>query len=78
MAAYAAHTSNKSTLLTAQVKDKTRATFRKMGVWGKRGQENGLKADRKSDRTRQKNKRGNIEKWDQTDSPEIPDRGKTS
>ena len=25
--------------------------------------------------TRQKNKRGDIEKWDQTDSPEIPDRG---
>ena len=33
---------------------------------------------RKSDRTRQKNKRGDIEKWDQTDSPEIPDRGETS
>ena len=31
--------------------------------------------DRNSDRTRQKNKRGHIEKWDQTDSPEIPDRG---
>ena len=31
-----------------------------------------------SDRTRQKNKRGDIEKWDQTDSPEIPDRGETS
>ena len=32
-------------------------------------------------RTRQKNKRGvitYIEKWDQTSSPEIPDRGKTS
>ena len=27
----------------------------------------------------QKNKRGdNIEKWDQTGSPEIPDRGETS
>ena len=25
---------------------------------------------------RQKNKRGDIEKWDQTDSPEIPDRGR--
>ena len=24
---------------------------------------------------RQKNKRGDIEKWDQTDSPEIPDKG---
>ena len=29
------------------------------------------------DRTRQKNKRGDTEKWDQTDSPEIPDRGET-
>ena len=32
----------------------------------------------KSDRTRQKNKRGDIEKWDQTGSPELPDRGETS
>ena len=34
--------------------------------------------DRKNDRTWQKNKRGDIEKWDQIDSPEIPDRGETS
>ena len=34
--------------------------------------------DRKSNRTRQKNKRGDIEKWDHTESPEIPDRGETS
>ena len=34
--------------------------------------------ERNSDRTRQKNKRGDIEKWDQNGSPEIPDRGKTS
>ena len=33
--------------------------------------------DRKSNRTKQKKKRGDIEKWDQTDSPEIPDRRKT-
>ena len=26
----------------------------------------------------QKNKRGDIEKWYQTESPEIPDRGETS
>ena len=26
----------------------------------------------------QKNKRGDIEKWDQTDSTEVPDRGETS
>ena len=32
-------------------------------------------SDRKSERTRQKNKRGYIDKWEQTDSPEIPDRG---
>ena len=31
-----------------------------------------------SDRTRQKNKTGDIEQWNQTDSPEIPDRGETS
>ena len=35
-------------------------------------------SDRKSDRTRQKNNRGDVEKWDQTDIPEIPDRGETS
>ena len=34
--------------------------------------------DKNSSRTRQKNKRGDIEKWDQTGSPEIPDRGETS
>ena len=33
---------------------------------------------RQRDRTRQKNKRGDIEKWDQTESLEIPDRGETS
>ena len=38
-----------------------------------------IRIDRKSNRTRQKNKRGdNIEKWDQTESPEIRDRGETS
>ena len=34
--------------------------------------------DGKSDRTRQKNKRGDTEKWDQADGPEIPDRWETS
>ena len=33
------------------------------------------KDDGKSNRARQKNKR-TIEKWDQTESPEIPERGK--
>ena len=63
---------------------KTRATHTKNLLFGKwrfrreKSQENGLKS-RKSDRTRHKNKRGyNIEKWDQTDSPEIPDKGETS
>ena len=32
----------------------------------------------KSDRTRHKNKRGDIEKLDQTDSPDIPDKGESS
>ena len=34
--------------------------------------------DRKSNRTRRKNKRGDREKWRKTDSPEIPDRRETS
>ena len=34
--------------------------------------------DRKGHRARQKNMRGAIQKWDQTDSPEIPDRGEIS
>ena len=34
-------------------------------------------ANKNSDRTRQQNKRGDA-KWDQTDSPEIPDRWETS
>ena len=53
-------------------------TFRKMDVYGKRSQA-GPKAEKdKTERAtwlRQKNKRGDTEKWDQTDSPEIPDRG---
>ena len=32
-------------------------------------------SDRKSDKTRQKSKGGDIEKWHQTGSPEIPDSG---
>ena len=51
-----------------------------MKVQGKNSQENGPKAEtdktERANRTRQKNKY--IEKWDQTDSPEIPDRGETS
>ena len=46
---------------------------------GKRSQENGPKAENdktKSIRTKQKNKRGDIEKSDQTESSEIPDRGR--
>ena len=47
---------------------------KRSGVWAK--SRKGI--DRKSDSTRQKNKRGDIDKWDQTDSPDIPDRGETS
>ena len=53
-----------------------------MGVWGKRGQENGPKTEK--DQTERatglgtKKQRGDIQKWDQTDSPEIPGRGETS
>ena len=32
----------------------------------------------KSNRTRQKNKRGDAEKWDQTGIPEFPDKGEAS
>ena len=41
--------------------------------------ENGPKAENDKTETghyRQKNKRRDIEKWDQTESPEIPDRGR--
>ena len=73
-------------LLTAQTNKKDKSNtkepaFPKNQVQGKSGQEHGPKAEKgesKSDRTRQKNKRGDIEKWYQTDSPEIPDRGETS
>ena len=53
--------------------------FRKRRVREK-DQENEPKAEMdKTERatTRQMNKRGYIEKWDQTDSPEFPDRGET-
>ena len=49
-----------------------------MEVYGKRGQENGPKAE-KDETEREtglgRRTRGDIEKWAQTDSPEIPDRG---
>ena len=53
-----------------------------MEVWEKKRSGEWAKSrkgyDRKSEGTRQKNKRGGIEKWDKTDSSEIPDRGETS
>ena len=52
-----------------------------MEVYGKRSGEwakSRKGSDIKSDMTRPKNKRGDIEQWDQTDNPEIPDRGETS
>ena len=71
-----------SHLLPAQ-KNKTRATQKSLpfGKWRFRETRSGEWAksrkgsDRNSERTRRKNKRGDIEKWDQTNSPEIPDRG---
>ena len=56
-------------------------TFRKMEVYGKRSQENGSKAEmdkteREKGLGRRTIERGYIEKWDQTDSPEIPDTGR--
>ena len=54
-------------------------TFPKMEDLGKRSRENGLKAEKdmteRSNRTRQKNTSGDMATWDQTESPEIPDRG---
>ena len=47
---------------------------KKSGEWAKSRKG----SDIKSNRTRQKNKRGDIEQWDQNESPEISDRGKTS
>ena len=47
---------------------------KKSGEWAKSKKG----SDRKNNRTKQKNERGDIEKWDQPQSPEIPDRGETS
>ena len=81
MAAWAAHTTH---LLTTQKNKKQephrRAYLSENGGLRKTDQ-NGPKAENEktySDRIRQKNKRGAIEKWDQTGSLEIPDRGETS
>ena len=55
-----------------------------MEVSRKRSQENAPKLKQKRIRQkeqqdyRKKNKCGDIEKWDQTDSPKIPDRGEAS
>ena len=47
---------------------------KKSGEWAKSRKG----SDRKSNRTSQKNKRGDIEKWNQIDRTEITDRGETS
>ena len=74
-------------LLTAQKTSKQeqhkRAYLSKNGGLGKKKLEEWAISrkegkDRKSNRTRQKNKRGDIEKCDQTGSPELPDSRKTS
>ena len=90
MAAYAAHTINYNThlLTTKKTKNKqTRATqkslpFGKRKFREKRGQENGPKAEKdtiqRATGLGRRSKRGDIAKWDQTESHEIPDRGKKS
>ena len=93
MAAYASHTTNKNThILTAQKNKQTRNPEKQEphktvylsengGLWKQKSGEwakSRKGEDRKSNRTRQKNKRGYIEKWVQTDSSEIPDREETS
>ena len=72
MAAYAAHTTNYSThLLTTKKKEKTRATQKNLPFGKRRFREKELRRmGQKQKRVRQKeqkNKRGYIEKWDQTD-----------
>ena len=57
---------------------KKEPTFPKMELYGNKSHENGPKAETDNTErvtTRQKTKRGDTEKSDQTDSPEIPDRG---
>ena len=87
MVAYSAHTTNSNIhLLTTQKTNKqephTRAYLSDNVGLGKMKSREWAKSrkgwDRKSDRIRQKNNRGYIEKWDQTESPEILDRGETS
>ena len=82
---YAGHTTKRTHLLTTQTKKQElhkRAYLSENGCLGKKKSGEWAKSrkgyDRKSDRSRQKNKRGDIQQWDQTDSPEIPDRGKIS
>ena len=82
MAAYAAHTTTSKVLISKQNKSHTKEpTFRektgcvrkqRSGEWtkSKKG------SDTNYDRNIQKTKREDIYKWNQTDSPEIPDRGK--
>ena len=41
------------------------------------GQKQNRKRQKEQQDYRQKNKRGDVEQWDQTGSPEIPDRGET-
>ena len=58
-------------LLMKNIEDFFLENFQKNGPAGKKGQ------NRKSNRTRQKNKRGDS-KVESNESPEIPDRGETS
>ena len=71
---------------TTTTKPQTRATQKSLqfGKWRLRKKKSGEwaqnrnRSDSKSNRTREKNKTGDMEKWDQTESLEIPDRGETS
>ena len=75
---YAAHTINQNAhILTAQ-KKKTRATQKSLPIGKWRSGKKKSEKDRKEHRTRQKNERGDVEMWDQTESSEIPERAETS
>ena len=78
---YSCPNRSKTTKNKSHTKD--RSYLSEKGVQGKRSPENGPKAEKdKTERAaglgRRTDKRGDIEKWDQTDSPEIPGRGETS
>ena len=82
------HTNTKMAAQTEKDKSHTKEPNFRNQKWSlrekeERGQENGPKAEKVQTVERatglgRRTTRGDIEKWDQTDSPEIPDRGETS